>query len=116
MLPSCGRGGVGAIPAGGTAMAGTSTGDSDGGKAGAANGAGGNVSQGGEEDEGQAGMGSVDGGECENLDWFGRPSSSATTYEIAVLKTGLAPPAPKQLAFTVPGSPAPELRLRYCPP
>jgi hypothetical protein len=48
-------------------------------------------------------------------------SSSAITYEIAVLETGAAPPSPAQLAFTslestTPGSPAPELRLSYCPP
>jgi hypothetical protein len=48
-------------------------------------------------------------------------SASATTYDIAVLEAGTAPQAPAQLAFTsrqsnVPGSPAPELRLSYCPP
>ena len=49
------------------------------------------------------------------------PPSSAITYEIAVLETGAAPPAPAQMAFTsrqsnVAGWVAPELRLSYCPP
>lgn len=48
-------------------------------------------------------------------------SSSASTHGVAVLETGAAPPAPAQLAFTsresnASGSPAPELRLSYCPP